>query len=413
MNIIFVTIADLPEGGGNTYYLRMCVRALAHAGHNVTIWNEHALGIAPTDVLVAAGDWEGGRYKYVLGRTARSSGFGSIAEKIRAVGVMSRWLEEAKRKGQVDVLWFNNLSFYDTWWLTRKANQLGVPTIQFYQDERQEIVSKEALSLSRRLFALNSRMGDNLCPPLADAVVVVSNYLRVKYEKLGVDPTKMDMLSTIVECEAWKSPEEEDVDVPVILYAGAFGEQDEIEGLVEAMAVLRDNGHKFKSVLLGDNRRDSGRMARLREQVSRLRLADRVEMPGFVPWDQVRQHIQRANILINIRRDDAWSHSGFSVKLGEYLAAGRMVLASSVGDVGYFLKDGESALLLKPGVRPPEIADALSRAIASTELRRRIGRGGWDVAKRHFDLPVAAQKLDGLLRKVISSRTPASAVAPA
>src|SRR5258707_547092 len=138
MNVILVTIADLPEGGGNTYYLRMTVRALVLAGHRVTIWNEHALGVAPPDVLRVEGEWEGGLYRYVLGTTTRSSGFGSAGEKLRAVRVMSRWLAQAHREGKADVVWFNNLTFYDTWWLTRTARRLEIPTIQFYQDERQE-----------------------------------------------------------------------------------------------------------------------------------------------------------------------------------------------------------------------------------------------------------------------------------
>jgi glycosyltransferase involved in cell wall biosynthesis len=404
VNIILVTIADLPEGGGNTYYLRMVVRALVRIGHQVTIWNEHALGIAPPQALQIEGSWEGGTYRYVLDATARSSGFGSIREKLRAVRIMGQWLEKARAEKKVDVLWFNNLTFYNTWWLTRKAHQLGIATIQFYQDERQELVSTGSRSLSRRLFALNSRLGDRICPRQADALVVVSNYLKDKYRKLAGSEVPLHILSTIVDCDAWKCPPETDGETPRVLYAGAFGEQDEIEGLVDALGMLKSRGRSFQAVLLGDNKRDPDRMNSVREQIRRQGLSDCVDMPGFVPWNEVRRQIGNSHVLINIRRDDVWSHSGFSVKLGEYLASGRSVIATSVGDVGRFLKDGESAVLLRPGPSSDEIVRALEKVLESAAKRRQIGENGWKVAKAHFDLPVAAKVLDGALYDAAARR---------
>ena len=401
MNVIVVTIADLPEGGGNTYYLRMTVRALVLAGHQVTIWNEHALGIAPPDVLRPEGDWEGGHYRYALGTTSRSSGFGSISEKLRAVRIMAQWLEAAHREGRADVIWFNNLTFYDTWWLTRKARKLGIATIQFYQDERQELVSRGSRSLSRRLFALNSWLGDKWCPRQADALIVVSSYLKEKYGKVVPKTARIHMLATIVDCDRWKCPPEAEGEIPQVLYAGAFGEQDELEGLVDALGVLKQRGRSFRAVLLGDNKRDAARMSSIRQQIQRLGISDCVEMPGFVAWDEVRRQIGKSHILINIRRDDAWSHSGFSVKLGEYLASARSVVATTVGDVGSFLKDGESAVLLKPGPSPQEIGVALESVLTSSTKRRQIGEAGWNVAKQHFDLPVAARILNDALNDAV------------
>jgi glycosyltransferase involved in cell wall biosynthesis len=410
LNISFVTVADLPEGGGNTSRLRTLTQALVRCGHNVTIWNEHALGIAAEGELQAAGGLDGVPFRYALGATARSSGFRTIREKIRAVRVIDGWVEQARRENRLDVLWFNNLSFYDTGWLTWKARRLGIATVQSYEDERQELVSRDSISLSRRLFAINAMLGDKFCPSMADALVVISQYLKTKYEPLSGDPKRVHLIPTIIDCQAWSCSEERVTDCPVILYAGAFGEQDEMEGLVDSLGLLKERGARFGAVLLGDNHREPERVARIRRQVEQLGLKDHVDMPGFVKRVEVRERVERANILINIRREGLWAESGLSTKLSEYLASGRVVVAASVGDVGHYLKDGESAILLKPGVQPSKIADALAKAMSSPETRRRIGRGGLEVAKRHFDLPVAARKLDALLKKIVPSHTAARVV---
>ena len=127
-------------------------------------------------------------------------------------------------------------------------------------------------------------------------------------------------------------------------------------------------------------------------------------MTGFVPLAEVRRHICQANLLINIRADGVWSRSGLSTKLSEYLASGRMVITSDVGDVPVYLRDGESALFVSGAATVAEIAGAVDRALASPELRRRVGEAGRAVALRHFDLPVVQETLQAMLDQVMKPR---------
>lgn len=401
LNIVFVTIADLPEGGGNTSRLKTLVHALLQSGHKVTVWNQHSLGISPESVLKFEGQIHGAPYNYVLGTTRRGSGFGIIGTKIRAVKEIAKRIAEFQKKNAIDVLWFNQLSFYDIYPLTLLAKHFHIPTIQSYEDERNEIVSSENLTLSRRIFAINSWLGDQLCPELADGIVVISNYLKEKYEKLINFPEKVYLIPTIIDCEEWQGGEEEDTLVPTILYSGAFSEQDEIENLLEALAALRSNNYKFRVVMLGGNKRNLERMTQILDQIERLGLSSLIDMRGFVPIAEVKQQLCKSNILINIRRDGVWSRSGLSTKLSEYLASGRMVISSDVGDVSQYLRDGESALLVPRTTTTAEIAQAISQGLQSIDTRRKIGAAGRDVAKRYFDVSVAKVKLQALLDQVV------------
>ena len=397
MKIAFVTIADLPEGAGNTSRLRMLIRALIYAGHEVTIWNEHPLGIAPIEKLSVEGTLEGAHYKHALGSTKRSHGFGIAPQKLKAIRSIKQWVKDKCGREELDILWFNNLSFYDTWPLTRLAKKLNVKTIQSYEDERQELVSGEVLSLSRRLFALNSRLGDRFCPAMADTLITISEYLNNKYTKLAGSGKEVHLVPTIIDCNEWECPPEPETSCPVILYSGAFGEQDEMSCFIAALSQLKDKGQAFRCVLLGNNTREQWRVEAVKDALNAADLADQVDMPGFVSREQVRAYLAEASILINIRRDGPWSRSGLSTKLSEYLASGRMVLTSAVGDVPNYLSHMESALIVSGQPTADEISRALTMGLDSLYLRRKIGSAGLAVAKRFFDVPVAAAKLDGIL----------------
>jgi len=397
MKIHLVTIADLPEGGGHTSRLKTLVQSLRHAGHEVRVWSEHGLGTVPSSLQQPRGDIHGAPYEYALGTTDRGHGFGSITTKLRAVRAIARHIRQAAAVHEVDVLWFNQLYFYDTVPLTRLARRLGLRTVQSYEDERLEIVSDSSRSLAQRVIALDARLADRRCPAMADAIVVISQYLHDKYARLCGDPSKVWLLPTIVDCAAWDCGPETPADCPVLLYSGVFAEQDEMDKLLDAIARLRAEGRAFRVVLLGDNQRDPSRREAARRRVSELGLADRIEMRGFVPLDAVREQVARSHILLNLRREGIWSRSGLSTKLSEYLASGRFVLTSAVGDVTRYVRDGESAVVLPSPFTAEAVAAAIRAALDSPDRRRAIGAAGRAVACRHFDVPVAAEILNQII----------------
>src|SRR5205823_4574927 len=232
LNIIVVTVADLPEGMGHTARLRTLVGSLTELGHRVRIWNEHAMSRTPGQQV--RGILGGAEFEYVLGTIERKFGFEAIALKLRAVSAILAKLSRAHREKNVDLIVLNSLSFYDILPITLWARRHHVRTIQCYEDERMEIVSKENLGLARRVFGFNAWLADRWCSRLADSIIVISHYLKKKYDALTGDPAKVHVVPTIIDCEEWTVPEESLTDRPKILYTGTLTEQDEVEQVVEA-----------------------------------------------------------------------------------------------------------------------------------------------------------------------------------
>jgi glycosyltransferase involved in cell wall biosynthesis len=236
---------------------------------------------------------------------------------------------------------------------------------------------------------------------MADALVVISSYLKGKYSRLGVESGRLHLIPTVIDCRAWACPPEKQNDPPVLLYSGAFSEQDEIGNLLRALALLRDKGREFRLVLLGDNIREPGLVDAARSLIADLAIVDRVAMRGFVPIESVKREICAANILLGIRRDGPWSRSGLSTKLSEYLASGRLVIASTVGETSRYLTSGENALLVSAAASASEIAEAIEKALSSKDFRRGLGQKGQEVARKYFDQPVIAEALQAMLQGVV------------
>lgn len=401
LNIVFITKADLPEGQGHTARLRTFVRALTLLGHRVSIWNQHSLGVVPKSQQMIEGQLDGAHYRYVLGTLERGYGIRSLGTKLRAMRIIGKGMRAGSYSEKIDLVCFNQLTFLDAYPLMRLARTLGIPTIQAYEDERWDRESHQSAAVGHPLFPVDAWLADKYCPRLADAIVVISTYLQDKYARLRGNSENVVLLPTIVDCDAWACPQEENTETPRILYAGSFHSPEPIEEIIDSLSILRNQGKRFQMVMLGDNVRDPARMNNIRARIEGHLLSSMVEMRGFVPADAVRDHIRNANILLCIRKGGEFSRSGLSTKLSESLASGRMVITSDVGDVSRYLKHRESAMILSGDATPVEIAASIGEGLASYDLRRLVGAGGGQVAKRYFDLPCAKAILTDLLIRIV------------
>jgi len=110
------------------------------------------------------------------------------------------------------------------------------------------------------------------------------------------------------------------------------------------------------------------REAELREQISRLAIGDHFRMLGF--RKDIPDLLAAADLFILPSQSEA-----FPVSILEAMRAGLPIVASNIGGIPEQVEDGISGLLVNPG-SVDELADALGRLIANSELRRRMGENG-------------------------------------
>jgi glycosyltransferase involved in cell wall biosynthesis len=110
----------------------------------------------------------------------------------------------------------------------------------------------------------------------------------------------------------------------------------------------------------------------VREILKRAELDARVHMPGMVPRQDVSGYLAAADILVSPHAEtDAFI--GSPVKIFEYMAAGRAIVASNVAQIGELLRDEETALLVTPA-DSEALADGIRRLHHDSGLRKRLGQ---------------------------------------
>jgi glycosyltransferase involved in cell wall biosynthesis len=177
----------------------------------------------------------------------------------------------------------------------------------------------------------------------------------------------------------------------VVAFSGTFGVWHGIPTLAETIPrVLAARPHA-RFMLLGD-----GPMRRLVEPLVE---CGRVTLTGLVPHGQVPAYLAAADILVSPhgRQADDAEFFGSPTKLFEYMAAGRPIVASAVGQIAQVLDHEETALLAPPD-DPDALADALVRLIDDACLRVRLAVAARERAEARHTWRQNAERLLASLR---------------
>ena len=117
-------------------------------------------------------------------------------------------------------------------------------------------------------------------------------------------------------------------------------------------------------------------LERVKALAQSLGIADRVTFTGLVEPARVPAHLARAAVLVLPNPASAIStHFTSPLKLFEYMAAMRAIVASDLPSIREVLRDNEHALLVAPG-DADALAAAITRVLDDRPLAERLARRG-------------------------------------
>jgi glycosyltransferase involved in cell wall biosynthesis len=177
--------------------------------------------------------------------------------------------------------------------------------------------------------------------------------------------------------------------------------------LVEALGMLREL--PVKGLLIGDG---SG-VAHLRDRARALGVDDRLVLAGRRPLDELPALLSACDVCLSTQTNDVVGNVRTTGKLPLYLACGRFVLATAVGEAARVLP--EDMLLPYEGVvdlqHPGRLA-ARVREIKAGSVSHSAERSV-AIARRHFDYDVLAARLETMLTTSAAALAPRDAAARA
>ena len=137
-------------------------------------------------------------------------------------------------------------------------------------------------------------------------------------------------------------------------YAGHLYPWKGVDLVVEAVAALEDT----RGLIIGGHDKEPD-LARVKALAAERNCAARITFTGLIPPSDVAARLRDTDVLVLPNPPSAISSSFTSpLKLFEYMASGRPIVASDLPSLREVLRDGENALLAEPGN-----AAALTRGI--------------------------------------------------
>jgi glycosyltransferase involved in cell wall biosynthesis len=196
-----------------------------------------------------------------------------------------------------------------------------------------------------------------------------------------VPDRRIDVIYNAIDDRIGEEPSPEDIErvrdryqlnAPYVLYAGNIKPHKNLERLIEAFHMLRQDPDLAHVTLLiiGD---EISKYAALRRAVHRYKLHKYVRFFGFVPDKTLAVLYRLARVFVFPSL-----YEGFGFPPLEAMAAGAPVITSNVSSLPEVV--GDAALLIDP-LDPVAIADAMRRVLMDSDLREALRQRGYQRAK--------------------------------
>lgn len=213
-----------------------------------------------------------------------------------------------------------------------------------------------------------------------DAIRVVTQGIKDDLITRGVDEKKIILIENGANIKLFK-PIEKEVIVQfqqkigintiekVVIFVGSFYPWQGVEFLIQAAPFVLERYQNTCFLILGDGIMKNDWI----QLTQKLKVSDRFIFTGNVPYNEVPLYINSSDICVAPfikKRNDKIGLS--PLKMYEYMACGKPVIASRISGVSELLNKSNSGILVTPE-KPEEIAYALIELFENTELRKQMG----------------------------------------
>lgn len=228
--------------------------------------------------------------------------------------------------------------------------------------------------------------------PSIDILSVMTETLSNYYKNFIGEKTKIIHLPMTVDFSRFQNTKKDNsLHSPYIAYCGTMSNaKDGVNILIQSFIKILSNFPELHLYLAGPLIPEQDYLMH-KIIITQSNAENRITYLGNLQREEMPAFLSNAHVLALARPESKQAEGGFPTKLGEYLATGRPVCVTNVGEISNYLKDNESAFIAQPG-SIESFVDALIRAISSVDADK-IGEYGKNVALLNFNKEIQAKLL--------------------
>lgn len=216
----------------------------------------------------------------------------------------------------------------------------------------------------------------------ADRVQVISAYLEGLARAFGY-AGPVTVIPNGVDVKKFSAGGGKVHEYPVIITTSRLVPKNGIDILIRAMPSVVHKIPKAICILVGDGS-ERKHLERLADE---LRVAKHIEFVGAVPHTDIPSYLGRATVFVRPARSE-----GLGTSFLEAMAAGLPIIATPVGGIEDFLRDGETGLYAH--VEDPEhLASQIIEVCTNQSLSKRLALAGQKLVSERFTWESVARRM--------------------
>jgi glycosyltransferase involved in cell wall biosynthesis len=240
-------------------------------------------------------------------------------------------------------------------------------------------------------------------PSLVDTISVASEELKrlalgegVEADRVFDAPVGADLELFCPSISGRRVRELFGISGPLVMYLGQLHAAQYVGQFLEAGKRLLERLPETTLVVVGSG----WRLPELKEKAGVIGLEDRVVFTGAVPYREVPEYLAAADAVVACFEDNEATRAKSPLKVVEYLAAGKAIVASAVGEVERMVS---SCGVLVPAGDITALSEALHRLLLDDDRRSELGRKSREKAERVHSWAAVAQNLERAYHKALQT----------
>ena len=252
-------------------------------------------------------------------------------------------------------------------------------------------------------------LGMRLTLTSAERVICVSEQAKKHFQSSwGVPKDRLVVIPNGVDAELFSASQNRNLErralgvngSGVVIFVGHFQAWHGLEALLEAFHYSLGQVPTAQLILVGDGPTRS----QLEKQISALGLGNSVRITGLVPKPTVAKMLSAADVAV-LPYPEFKQELWFSpLKLYEYMAAGKAIVASRAGQIKDVIQDGENGVLVEPG-DTIGLGTAISQLLLDPKRRKRMGKSAQAQALATHTWSDHLVQLEDVYREVLEGRS--------
>jgi glycosyltransferase involved in cell wall biosynthesis len=184
------------------------------------------------------------------------------------------------------------------------------------------------------------------------------------------------------------------IDGPIILYLGQLHGAQYAELFIHSAQVVSEWHPASMFIVVGGGYR----LEELKALAQHLGLAEKFIFTGFLPHQETKDYIASADVCVACFANNQITQCKSPLKLAEYLASGKAIVASNVGEVRNMV--GGVGVLVEPG-NHLVLAGAINQLLCRPDLRAKMGALARKRAVEKYNWSWTAENLLEIYSKVV------------